>query len=190
MEFSRHEYTGVGCHALLQGTSPPRDQTWVSHMAGRFFTDWTTREVPIVAQIKTLTWNGKWFQHFYSFYLNIRNLWWTKNMHKEVFYRRWRIEGWKWSKKSGLLMLIWASFSESSVGKESACSAGDLGSIPGLGRFPEEGKCYWLQYSGLENSRDGIVHGIAKSWTWLNNFHTHYPELILVNNSLPWWLRW
>ena len=41
-----------------------------------------------------------------------------------------------------------------SVGKESACNAGDLGSIPGLGRYPGEGKGYPLQYSGLENSMD------------------------------------
>ena len=47
----------------------------------------------------------------------------------------------------------------------------DLGSIPGLGRSPGEGKGYPLQYSGLENSRDCIVHGIAKSWTWLSDFH-------------------
>ena len=38
--------------------------------------------------------------------------------------------------------------------KESACNAGDLGSIPGLGRSPGEGKGYPLQYSGLENSMD------------------------------------
>ena len=38
-----------------------------------------------------------------------------------------------------------------SAGKESACNAGDLGSIPGLGRSPGEGKGYPLQYSGLEN---------------------------------------
>ena len=36
-----------------------------------------------------------------------------------------------------------------SVGKESACNEGDLGSIPGLGRTPGEGKGYPLQYSGL-----------------------------------------
>ena len=41
-----------------------------------------------------------------------------------------------------------------SAGKESACNAGDLGLIPGLGRFPREGKGYPLQYSGLENSID------------------------------------
>ena len=42
----------------------------------------------------------------------------------------------------------------SSVGKESACNAGDPGLIPGLGRSPGEGKGYPLQYSGLENSMD------------------------------------
>ena len=46
-----------------------------------------------------------------------------------------------------------------SAGKESACNAGDLGSIPRLGRSPEEGKGYPLQYSGLENSMDCIIHG-------------------------------
>ena len=45
-------------------------------------------------------------------------------------------------------------FSHSSVGKESACSAGDPGSIPGLGRSPGEGKGDPLQFSGLENSMD------------------------------------
>ena len=46
-----------------------------------------------------------------------------------------------------------------SAGKESACNVGDLGSIPGLGRSPGEGKGHTLQYSGLENSMDCIVHG-------------------------------
>ena len=52
-------------------------------------------------------------------------------------------------------------FLDSSVGKESACNAGDLGSIPGLGRSPGEGKSYPLQYSGLENSMDCIVHRVT-----------------------------
>ena len=47
------------------------------------------------------------------------------------------------------------SFSGGSVCKEFACNAEDLASIPGLGRSPGEGKGYPLQYSGLENSRDG-----------------------------------
>ena len=48
--------------------------------------------------------------------------------------------------------LLHLGFSYGSAGKESACSVGDLGLIPGLGRFPGEGKGYPLQYSGLENS--------------------------------------
>ena len=49
--------------------------------------------------------------------------------------------------------------------KASACNAGDLGSIPGLGRSPGEGNGYPLQYSGLENSMDCVVHGAAESQT-------------------------
>ena len=59
------------------------------------------------------------------------------------------------------------------MGKEYACNAGDLSLIPGLGRSSGEGKGYTLQYSGLENSMDCIVHGVAKSRTQLSNFHFH-----------------
>ena len=48
-----------------------------------------------------------------------------------------------------------------SAGKESTCDAGDLGLIPGLGRSPEEGKGYPLQYSDLENSMDYTVLGVT-----------------------------
>ena len=56
-------------------------------------------------------------------------------------------------------------FPGGSAGKESACNARDLSSIPGLGISPGEGKGYSLQYFGLENSMDCIVHGVAKSDT-------------------------
>ena len=59
------------------------------------------------------------------------------------------------------------------AGKKFACNVGDLDLIPGLGRFPGEGKGYPLQYSGLENSTDYIVHGFAKSLTRLSDFHFH-----------------
>ena len=59
-------------------------------------------------------------------------------------------------------------FPHSSVGKDSACSAGDLGSIPGLGRSPGEGKAYPPQYSGPEKSMDSVVHGDTKSRTQLS----------------------
>ena len=58
-----------------------------------------------------------------------------------------------------------------SAGKESTCNVGELGLIPGLGRSPGEANSYPLQYSGLENFMDSIVHGIAKSWTQLRGFH-------------------
>ena len=56
----------------------------------------------------------------------------------------------------------------------------DLGSIPGLGRYPGEGNGYPLQYSGLENSMDCIVHWVTKSWTRLSNFHFTLPPFHLV----------
>ena len=52
-----------------------------------------------------------------------------------------------------------------STGEESDCNEGDLGSIPGLGRSPGEGKGYPLPYCGLENSMDCIVHGVTNSQT-------------------------
>ena len=107
-------------------------------------------------------------------------------------------------------------FPHSSVGKESACNAGDPSLIPGIGRSAGEGigyplqyswvslvaqlvknpsamwetwvqslgredylgerKGYPLQYSGLENSMDCMVHGVAKSWTWLSDLHFHFQE--------------
>ena len=57
------------------------------------------------------------------------------------------------------------SVPDSSVGKESACNAGHFGSIPGSGRSAGEVIGYPLQYSGLENSMDCIVHGVTKSRT-------------------------
>ena len=65
-------------------------------------------------------------------------------------------------------MHIMLGFPDSSVGKEFAFNAGDPGFIPGSGRSPEEGKGYPLQYSGLENSMDCIVHGVAKIQTGLS----------------------
>ena len=61
-----------------------------------------------------------------------------------------------------------------SDGRESTCSAGDPGSIPGLGRYPEGGNGTALQYSFLGNSMDGgawwpTVHGVTKSRTQLSH---------------------
>ena len=79
-------------------------------------------------------------------------------------------EFWVWNTKEikyidifvliDLFLKNW-DFPDSSSGKESTCNAGDLGLIPGLGWSPGEGKGYLLQYSGLENSMDCIVRGVA-----------------------------
>ena len=66
--------------------------------------------------------------------------------------------------------------------KASACSAGDPGSIPGLGRSPGEGNGNPLQYSCLENFMDrgawwATVHGVAKSQIQLSDFTLLYPYL-------------
>ena len=73
------------------------------------------------------------------------------------------------------LFIDWLSGSD---GKESASNVGDLGSIPGLGRYLGEGNDNPLQYCCLENSMDrrawqATVHGVAKIWTRLSNFQFH-----------------
>ena len=68
-----------------------------------------------------------------------------------------------------------------SAGKESPCNAEDLGSIPGLEKSPGEGKGYALQYSGLENFMDCIVHRVAKSWT-------HWQTQKVEDRVLVQWL--
>ena len=64
-------------------------------------------------------------------------------------------------------LLLGRGFPGGSDGKESACNERDLALIPVLGRSPGEGKGYPLQYSCLENSRDCIGYGVAKSWSRL-----------------------
>ena len=74
----------------------------------------------------------------------------------------------------GLIGLVLGGPPRWRSGKESACNAGDLGSIPGLGRSPGEGNGYPLQYSCLVNSMDrevwqATVHRVAESWTQLSS---------------------
>ena len=134
-----------------RGSSKPTDWTQVSHIVGRRFTFWARvwrrqwQPTPVLLPGKSHGW---------------RSL---------VGYSPW---GCKESDTTERLHLSQSmGFPCGSAGKESACSVGDLGSIPGFGRSPGEGKGYPLQYSGLENSMDSIVRGAAKSQTWLSNFH-------------------
>ena len=77
---------------------------------------------------------------------------------------------------------VFLGFPCGSVGKESACNVGDLGSIPRLGRSPGEGKGYPLQYSGLENPLDSKFRGVTKSRRRLSDFHFH--RTILFKNEI------
>ena len=87
------------------------------------------------------------------------------------------------------LQYSWA-FPGGSDGKASACSAGDLGSIPGLGRSPGGGHGNPLQYSCLENLMDrgawwATVHRITQRQTWLKQLSMHYGTELY---SLLYWL--
>ena len=79
---------------------------------------------------------------------------------------------------------VFLGFPCGSAGKESTCNAGGLGSIPGLGRSPGEGKGYPLQYSGLENPTDCIVHGVAKSQTRLSDCHFHFLSYMCEKDTV------
>ena len=64
------------------------------------------------------------------------------------------------------------------AGKDSACNVGDLGSIPGLGRSPGEGKGYPLQYSSLENAMD------CQTQSQTGRLSLHFKRRL----GLPWWV--
>ena len=88
-----------------------------------------------------------------------------------------------------MLCIYSKGFPHSSVGKESACNAGDLGSIPGSGRFPGEGNGNPLQYSCLENPRDRgtwwvTVHGVAKSQTRPSDFTFTFTLVAMLSSQL------
>ena len=89
------------------------------------------------------------------------------------------LERWVWSLgQEDLLTRVWQpitvflGFPCGSVGKESSCSVGDLDYPWCCHSYLGEGKGYPLQCSGLENSMDCIVHGVAKSWIWLSYFYS------------------
>ena len=125
-----------------RGPFRPRDQTQVSCIAGRVFTIWDNKEAL-----------GTWI--------------YIKLVSSAVIFTLSIV-------LAGTLATTFFSCHLAfcgSAGKESTCNVGDLGSIPGLGRSPGEGKGYPLQYSGLENSMDCTVHGVAKSRTQLSDSH-------------------
>ena len=93
--------------------------------------------------------------------------------------RRLQLDSWvgkiPW-RRERLPTPVFLGFPGGSAGKEFACSAGDLGSIPWLGRSPGKELGYPLQYSSLENSIGCIGHGVTKHWTRLSDVHIHIPR--------------
>ena len=80
--------------------------------------------------------------------------------------------------------LYFTCFPDSSVAKESTCNEGDLGSIPGLGRSPGEGKGYPLQYSGLENSMNSPWGCKESDMTERLSLSLYFTYKKLMNSSL------
>ena len=91
-----------------------------------------------------------------------------------------------WSPALQADSLLPRGFPHSSVGKESTCNAGDPSLTPVLERSLGKGKGYPLQYSGLENSMDCIVHGVTKIQSLLSNFHFVY---LLRHQESSQWLK-
>ena len=125
-----------------------------------------------MAKIKTMENSKYWGRckaiHFGKLLVFIN----TKTKHMRTLWTssliRWR--------RDRLPTPVFLGFPCGSASKESSCNAENLRLIPGLGRSPAEEKSYPLQYSGLENSMDCIVHGVTKSRTRLSNVHfTIYP---------------
>ena len=90
-----------------------------------------------------------------------------------------------------MITMCCKGFSDGSVSKESACKAGELGSIPGLGRSPAEGNGYPIQYSGPETSIEtgawqDTVHWVVKSWTQLNDFHVCVLQGVGDGSLVSW----
>ena len=76
-----------------------------------------------------------------------------------------------------------------SVVKNPPANGGDMDSVPGLERSPRERNGYPVQYSGLGDSMDYIVHGLSKSQTGLKDFHCHFQSPESSNLIFQSWKR-
>ena len=128
-----------------------------------------------------------WFLLFFFFFvwllwLRLPVQWWVKvvRVGKSVLFLIPRGKAFSFSPLSMMLSNEFAILPCGSAAIESTCNVWDLGSIPGLARFPGEGNIYPLQYSGLKNSMDCIVHGVTKSQTWLSKFQLPFMVFIML----------
>ena len=175
--------TGVGNLSLLEWIFPIQESNQGLLHCRRILNHWTTMEAPkaifFQSYFKNSTWEYK--EHIFHvagcFFLPMMGLTVSGLLQWLSWYRirlRCRRPGFDscirkiCRRRDRLPTSAFLGFPFGSAGKESACNAGDLGAVPGLGRSPGEGKGYPLQYSGLEKSMDCIVHGVTKSGTGLH----------------------
>ena len=125
---------------------------------------------------------GNWGRVFNEVNSERDAFWWAYYLYLVNFVGKGIIYLDYWGKKFSILCIIkkLCYLGYGSAGNESACNVADLGSIPGLGRPPGEGKGYLLQYAGLEKSMDDTVHGVANSWKQQSTFHFHFQEMSWV----------
>ena len=181
---------GVGCHALLQGIFPAQE----SNPCLLPLPHWLAGSLQLALPEKPQ--NHLWYQlkNFWYLLPKSKVIITFLHSHKKGFgqWKVWLLSilmisgesivemrrkaslcspGGSWENCLKLALPLSLGFPCGSAGKESTCTAGVLGSIPGFGRSPGEGKGYPLQYSGLENPMNSIVHGLSKSRTQLSYFH-------------------
>ena len=151
------------------------------------YTEWSRSQREKLISIHAYIWHLE--KQYWWTYLQGRN--WGAGRQNRLVDPAERGEGGNWDSSVDICTLPCVTriasrkllgFPGGSAGKESACNVGDLGLIPGLGRSPGEENGYPLQYSGLENSINCTVHGVATSWTQLSDFH-----LIACNTGSPAW---
>ena len=164
--------------SFSRGPSWPRDRTWVSCTAGRFFTV-ALRWAPVFKLLLVKPWH--WIL---SKYKREPEAW---NKHVVLYYESQTTSS--PANTAHTFRLIPWLLELGSDSKESACSAGDPDSIPGLGRSPGERNGNPFQYPCLENLMDkgawwAAVHGVAKSRTWLSDF-TFVTLLVLTPACSP-----
>ena len=161
MGFSRQEYWS-GYSFFSRGSSGPRDRTWVFCLAGRFFTDWATREISeggdiCILRTDSLCCTAEANTTLKSNYPPIKN-----EFKRMLFIGQTHFVTW-----------------HRSVSESESCSVQSLG---------WEGNSHPLQYSGRENSKESV----AKSWTRLTDFHTGQKNCImcLYNSQVSEWWDW
>ena len=132
-----------------RGSFQPRERTQVSHIAGGLFTSWATREAQLCISLTAFPDYDevKYFFHYGSFGYFLLQIICLYHLLISLIGSVFLSSNFKYS-------LYVVGFPGGSDGKVSACNAGDPGSIPGLGRSPEEGNGNPLQYLCLENSMD------------------------------------